>query len=364
GVAGVIKMVQAMRYGVVPATLNVDEPTRHVNWSTGAVKLAVESRAWPEVGRARRAGVSSFGMSGTNAHVIIEQAEPVAVVVPEPGVGSGLVPLVVSAKSVAGLAGQADRLRELVSGESGPGLVDVGWSLLSRAGLEHRVVVLGADREGAVEGLSSVVAGVGSPGVVSGEVVSGDVVFVFPGQGSQWVGMGRELARWSGVFGESLAECEVALGRWVDWSLCEVMESGDEGLLGRVDVVQPVLWAVMVSLGRLWRACGVVPSAVVGHSQGEIAAAVVAGGLSLEDGARVVALRSRAILALAGAGGMVSVAEGRARAEELIGAFGGRLSVAAANGPRSTVVSGEPEALEELLGLCEERGVRARRIPV
>ncbi|MFF2864929.1 acyltransferase domain-containing protein, partial [Streptomyces rubiginosohelvolus] len=176
--------------------------------------------------------------------------------------------------------------------------------------------------------------------------------------------MGRELAGWSVVFRESLAECDRALGRWVDWSLLEVIESGDEGVLSRVDVVQPVLWAVMVSLGRLWAACGVVPSAVVGHSQGEIAAAVVAGGLSLEDGARVVALRSRAILALAGGGGMVSVAAGRSVVEGLIGGVGGGLSVAAANGPGSTVVSGRPEALEELLGLCGVRGVRARRIPV
>ncbi|WP_443076820.1 type I polyketide synthase [Streptomyces sp. TRM 70361] len=364
GVAGVIKMVQALRSGVVPATLHVDEPTSRVDWSTGAVRLAVEARVWPETGRARRAGVSSFGMSGTNAHVIIERAEPVAVVVPEPPAGSGLVPLVVSAKSASALSGQADRLRALVSDGSCPELVDVSWSLLSRAGLEHRAVVLAADRESAAEGLRSVVEGVASSGVVSGGVVPGDVVFVFPGQGSQWVGMGRELAGWSAVFRESLAECEVALEPWVDWSLLEVIEGGDEGLLGRVDVVQPVLWAVMVSLGRLWRACGVVPSAVVGHSQGEIAAAVVGGGLSLEDGARVVALRSRAILALAGGGGMVSVAEGRATVEELIDAFGGRLSVAAANGPCSTVVSGEPEALDELLGLCEVREVRTRRIPV
>ncbi|WP_258038847.1 type I polyketide synthase, partial [Streptomyces sp. SM12] len=367
GVAGVIKMVQALRSGVVPATLNVDEPTPHVDWSSGAVELAVEARAWPETGRARRAGVSSFGMSGTNAHVIIEQAEPaeqVPVSVPEPSAGAGPVPLVVSAKTTVALAGQADRLRELVSDGSGPELADVSWSLLSRAELEQRAVVLGADRASTAEGLRSVMDGVASPGVVSGGVVPGDVVFVFPGQGSQWVGMGRELAVWSSVFRESLVECEVALGRWVEWSLVEVIESGDEGLLGRVDVVQPVLWAVMVSLGRLWRACGVVPSAVVGHSQGEIAAAVVAGGLSLEDGARVVALRSRAILAGAGAGGMVSVALGRAGVDELIGGFGGRLSVAAANGPGSTVVSGEPGALEELLGLCEVREVRARRIPV
>ncbi|WP_425314793.1 type I polyketide synthase [Streptomyces ambofaciens] len=364
GVAGVIKMVQALRSGVVPATLHVDEPTSHVDWSAGGIRLAVESRAWPETGRARRAGVSSFGMSGTNAHVIIEQAEPVAAPTPESGVARGTVPLVVSARSAGALSGQADRLRELVSGASGPDLVDVGWSLLSRAGLEHRAVVLAADRQSAVEGLGSVVEGAFA-GSVRGVVNGGrGVVFVFPGQGSQWVGMGRELAGWSGVFREALAECEAALEPWVEWSLWEVIERGDEGLLGRVDVVQPVLWAVMVSLARLWRGCGVVPSAVVGHSQGEIAAAVVAGGLSLEDGARVVALRSRAILALAGGGGMVSVAEGRGVVEELVGGFGGRLSVAAVNGPGSTVVSGEPGALEELLGLCGVRGVRARRIPV
>ncbi|MFC5157038.1 type I polyketide synthase, partial [Streptomyces amakusaensis] len=220
GVAGVIKMVQALRSGVVPATLNVDEPTPQVDWSAGGVRLAVEARAWPETGRVRRAGVSSFGMSGTNAHVIIEQAEqaePVSAEVSSPSVGVGPVPLVVSAKSASALSGQADRLRQLVSGESGPELSDVGWSLLSRAALEHRAVVLAADRQSAAEALRSVVEGVASPGVVSGGVIPGDVVFVFPGQGSQWVGMGRELARWSGVFRESLGECEVALGPWVDW---------------------------------------------------------------------------------------------------------------------------------------------------
>ncbi|WP_239488006.1 type I polyketide synthase, partial [Streptomyces durocortorensis] len=203
GVAGVIKMVQAVRAGVVPATLNVDEPTSHVDWSAGAVRLAVESRAWPETGRVRRAGVSSFGMSGTNAHVIIEQAQPVPVampvVVPESGEGSGVVPLLLSAKSPGALSGQADRLRDLVTGDSAPQLSYVGSSLLSRAGLEHRAVVLAADLNGAVEGLGSVIEGA-SAGSVRGVVTGGrEVVFVFPGQGSQWVGMGRELAGWSVV---------------------------------------------------------------------------------------------------------------------------------------------------------------------
>ncbi|MFJ2027972.1 type I polyketide synthase, partial [Streptomyces sp. NPDC087897] len=213
GVAGVIKMVQALRAGTIPATLHVDEPTPHVDWSAGGVRLAVESRAWPETGRARRAGVSSFGMSGTNAHVIIEQAQPqpVSAEAPEPE-GSGPVPLVLSAKSETALAGQADRLHTLISATTGPRLADVGHSLLSRAALEHRTVVLAADRDSAAASLDAATRDLASPGLVSGRVTPGDVVFVFPGQGSQWVGMGRELAGWSGVFRESLVECERALG--------------------------------------------------------------------------------------------------------------------------------------------------------
>ncbi|WP_248001708.1 acyltransferase domain-containing protein [Streptomyces sp. RPA4-5] len=174
--------------------------------------------------------------------------------------------------------------------------------------------------------------------------------------------MARELADVSPVFAGRLAECEAALAPFVDWSLTEVLREAAD--LERVDVVQPVLWAVMVSLAEVWRAHGVEPSAVVGHSQGEIAAAVVAGALSVADGARVVALRSRALIELAGGGGMVSVAAGSAVVEELIAGFGGRVSVAAFNGPSSTVVSGEPGALDELAVLCEARGVRSRRIPV
>ncbi|NIY70593.1 modular polyketide synthase [Streptomyces malaysiensis] len=186
---------------------------------------------------------------------------------------------------------------------------------------------------------------------------------VFPGQGSQWVGMAVELLESSSVFAAAMGECAAALSGFVDWALLDVL--GDEVALGRVDVVQPVLWAVMVSLAELWRSCGVVPAAVVGHSQGEIAAAVVAGGLSLEDGARVVALRSQAIArGLAGHGGMVSVALSRERVVELVARWGGRLSVAAVNGPASVVVSGDPDGLEELLEWCVGEGVRARRVPV
>ncbi|WP_172388254.1 acyltransferase domain-containing protein, partial [Streptomyces sp. MNP-20] len=181
--------------------------------------------------------------------------------------------------------------------------------------------------------------------VSGGGLVSGGTVFVFPGQGAQWVGMARGLLDESSVFAGLMGECEAALEPFVEWSLVEVVRGGAGApSLERVDVVQPVLFAVMVSLARLWRVFGVVVDAVVGHSQGEIAAAVVAGGLSLEDGARVVALRSRAIAGLAGSGGMVSLALSSAEVEERLAGWGGRLSVAAVNGPAAVVVSGDTDA--------------------
>ncbi|WP_340563444.1 type I polyketide synthase [Streptomyces sp. GSL17-111] len=372
GVGGVIKMVEAMRHGVLPPSLHVGEPSPHVDWSAGAVELLTEAREWPDAGRPRRAGVSSFGVSGTNAHVILEAAPQPAAEESDP-VGVGVVPWVVSGRTEQALRGQAARLLECV-GEwdegGGPGVGRVGFSLaVTRAALGHRAVVLGSDVADFRRGLGALAEGREVPGVVTrvrgGSAGLGAPVLVFPGQGSQWLGMGRELAASSAVFRESLEECAAALEPFTDgWSLLEVLESDDETLWGRVDVVQPVLWALMVSLAGLWRSVGVVPSAVVGHSQGEIAAAVVAGGLSLVDGARVVGLRSRALRVLAGRGGMVSLGVGAEVAGELVGGFGGRVSVAAVNGPGSTVVSGEVGALDELVGVCEGRGVRVRRVPV
>ncbi|MGW7009002.1 type I polyketide synthase, partial [Streptomyces sp. NPDC054933] len=363
GVAGVIKAVQALRHGVLPKSLHIDEPTPHVDWSCGAVELLSESQPWPEVDRLRRAAVSSFGISGTNAHVILEQAPVEVPVERAPSGGLGVVPWVLSAKSEVALREQARRLGEHVRCNDDLSPVDVAFSLATtRAGLDHRMAVVGGRRDDFLRGLDAVVRGELPVGVAEG---SGDVVFVFPGQGSQWAGMALGLLESSPVFAERLSECAVALSSFVDWSLLDVLR-GVEGApsLERVDVVQPALWAVMVSLAEVWRAHGVRPAAVVGHSQGEIAAACVAGALSLEDGARVVALRSRAITALSGRGGMVSVSQPVDNARERLGAWGGRLSVAAVNGPNSVVVSGDSGALDELVAECEAEGVRARRVPV
>ena len=369
GVAGVIKMIQAMRHEVMPKTLHVDVSSPHVDWSAGAVSLLTETRPWPVNGAPRRAGVSSFGISGTNAHVVLEQA-PASVNgsagVEVSGVGMPVVPWVLSGKSVEALAAQAGRVLAHVEADEQLDVVDVGVSLASRSVFEHRAVVVGSDRRQLLAGLDGLAQGrLGADVVVGRAQPAGKTVMVFPGQGSQWLGMGAQLLDSSPVFAEQMRCCGEALGRWVEWSLLDVVR-GQEGAPGldRVDVVQPVLWAVMVSLAELWRSVGVVPDAVIGHSQGEIAAAYVAGALTLEDAAAVVALRSRLLVQLAGAGGMASVGCGAQQVREWLTEWGDRLSIAAVNGVASVAVSGEVGALEELLQSCEDKGVRARRIDV
>ncbi|MFH8426275.1 type I polyketide synthase, partial [Streptomyces sp. NPDC018038] len=327
GVAGVIKMVMAMRHGVLPKTLHVDEPTAEVDWSAGAVSLLREQEAWPRGERVRRAGVSSFGVSGTNAHVVVEEAPvPEDGEAIEGGAPLAVVPVVVSGRSAGAVAELAGRVSEV----AGSGrLVDVGLSsVVSRSVFEHRSVVLAGDSAELNAGLDALAADGVSPVLVSG-VASGEggrSVFVFPGQGTQWAGMALGLWAESAVFAESMARCEAAFAGLVEWRLADVL--GDGSALERVDVVQPASFAVMVSLAELWRSLGVVPDAVVGHSQGEIAAAVVAGGLSLEDGARVVVLRARLIgRELAGRGGMASVALPVAVVEERLAGWAGRLGV-------------------------------------
>ncbi|MEU8827596.1 SDR family NAD(P)-dependent oxidoreductase [Streptomyces sp. NPDC048636] len=375
GVAGVIKMVEAMRHGVLPASLHIDEPTPHVDWESGAVRLLTESVAWPEADRPRRAGVSSFGASGTNAHLILEHAPEEAVSAQEPAAEppAGAIPWVLSARSTQALHAQATTLAAHLAKDGGATPAEVGWSLITtRSVFEHRAVVMGEDRDELVNAVRALASGESDTGaVLSGTALTTSdtgPVLVFPGQGSQWVGMGAGLLDASPVFAERVAECERALAPYVDWSLSEVLRgTGGSADLGRVDVVQPVLWAVMVSLAAVWAGYGVRPAAVVGHSQGEIAAAVVAGALSLEDGAKVVARRSKALRRLAGGGAMASLGVGQDQAAQLLSTLADRadgVGIAAVNGPASTVVSGPPDQVATVVAACEESGERARLIEV
>ena len=383
GVAGVMKMVLALHHQMLPRTLHVDEPSSHVDWSAGAVSLLTQV-PWPGRGPPRRAGISSFGISGTNVHAIIEEApasqdglpagesQPSGAVV-TPVLTADVVPWVVSGRTSEGLARQAVRLAGFVVAHPESRPVDVGWSLAAnRSQFGYRTVVIGADREELAAGLDAVTADVPASGVTGTAPIGGGgrVVFVFPGQGTQWAGMARELAACSPVFASRLDECGRALARHVDWPLDYLLAQADDmPEPERADVIQPALWAVMVSLAATWQAAGITPDAVVGHSQGEIAAACVAGILSLEDAAKVVAVRSRALSGLAvkgdgaAAGGMISVVMPAASVSDLLVPWAGRLSVAAVNGPTATVVSGELAALAEFEAELSARRVMRWRIP-
>ncbi|MBB5937000.1 acyl transferase domain-containing protein [Streptomyces zagrosensis] len=392
GVAGVIKMVMALRHAELPPSLHMDEPSPHVDWTSGDVRLLTEPVPWTPGERPRRAAVSSFGISGTNAHLIVEQApEPAPVPAHDPAPvpatergraatgdatadSGGIVPWVISARSPQALRGQACALIEQLATAPDATLAEVGWSLATRRTVfEHRAVVVGQDRDELTVGLEALAAGETYPGVVGpASPVGGGAalgpVLVFPGQGSQWVGMGAGLLEASPVFAARVAECERALAPHVDWSLTEVLRGGVAAAeLSRVDVVQPVLWAVMISLAAVWADQGVVPAAVVGHSQGEIAAAVVAGALSIEDGAKIVALRSKALRQLAGGGAMASLGMSQHEAAEWLAGLGEpacAVVVAAVNGPGSVVVSGPPEQVRHAVARWQETGGRARLIEV
>ncbi|MEU6162191.1 SDR family NAD(P)-dependent oxidoreductase, partial [Streptomyces sp. NPDC047130] len=378
GIAGVIKGAMAMRAGRLPRTLFADRPTTQVDWTAGNVRLLDEERAWPDRPGPRRVGVSSFGMSGTNAHVILEQApadeaagtedavrEPAApALAPAPADQAPPVPWLLSADTPAGLRDQARRLAAsapVTGADHDP--LDVAWTLATaRATLTERAVVLGPD------GLTALAADGESPQLRRGTARrTGAPVFVFPGQGAQWSGMAARLIDTEPVFRARLEECERALAPYLDFSPIAVIRGEDPAHDGvdRVDVVQPLLWAVMVSLAELWRASGVEPAAVIGASQGELAAAVVAGAMELEDAARIVAARSRAVAdQLSGRSGMVSLPMPEAEAAELLATLDRPAWIAALNGPRVTVVGGGNAALAELAAACERRGVRARRIDV
>jgi 8,8a-deoxyoleandolide synthase len=384
GITGLLKTTLALEHGVVPPSLHFRTAHPAIPLDRLNLRVPTDSRPWPAAAGPRLAGVSAFGVGGTNCHLVLaDMREPLASRVesaagtnrhfmpaapPEPLASrteserGGLLPWVLSARSVTALRAQADRLKSFVDEHADLLPADVGRSLaVTRTAFEHRAVVLGRDRASLVAGVREVAAGRGTTGRVVGDRRP---VFVFPGQGSHWAGMGLALAEESDVFRERIGECADALSPVVPWSLWDVLRGTDGAPpLSRLDVAQPALWAVMVSLAEVWRSFGVRPAAVVGHSQGEIAAACVTGALSLGDAARVVALRSQALAELSG-GGMAALSLSRATATRLVERWPGRLSLAAVNGPRSVVATGTDEAITGLLAACGAADVRAKRIGV
>ena len=368
GIAGLMKVVMALRHETLPKTLHVDEPNPQIDLGAGHVRLLREAIPWPrDEERLRRAGVLSYGIGGTNAHCIVEEAPLSPRRRVKPPETPHMLPWPIAARSAPALRAQAAALHDFVGAGPETRMVDVGYSLATtRASFEHRAVVFGRDRRDFAGGLDALASGEPASNLVKGRAAAATgAVFVFPGQGSQWTGMAVELLGTSSVFANRVHECADALAPHTGWALMDVLHGArDAPGLERVDVVQPALFAVLVGLAALWRSHGVEPCAVIGHSQGEIAAACVAGALSLEDAAMVVARRSRALLPLAGRGGMVSVALPARDALRRIGPWGDRLALAAVNGPAKVVISGDGDALDGLLASCEADGVWARRIAV
>ncbi len=372
GMAGVIKVIEAIRHERMPATLHVDVPSPRVDWESGAVSLLTEPRDWPDDGRPRRAGVSSFGISGTNAHVILEEAPEHA---PEQGrVGASestggrpplsVLPWVVSAKSGEALAAQASRLLAHVEADPTLDPVDVGYSLAGRSVFEHRAVVVGTDRQALLTALAGVADGDPGAGAVVGQAGSvGKTVVVFPGQGAQRIGMGRELYDNLPVFAEAFDAVAEELDRHLRLPLRQVVWGTDADLLDSTEFAQPALFAVEVALFAVLRRWGVQPDFVMGHSVGELSAAHVAGVLTLADAAMLVAARGRLMQALPAGGAMVAVAASEKEVTDEPLLCDG-VGIAAINAPKSVVISGAQAAVSAIADRFAGQGRRVHQLAV
>ncbi|MEV5986271.1 type I polyketide synthase [Streptomyces sp. NPDC052051] len=368
GVGGVIKTVLAMRHGLLPRSLHLDRPSTQVDWTEGAVRLLTAATPWPHTGEPRRAAVSSFGASGTNAHLVLESApeQPQADTPDE--APAGPVAWILSAKGAAALRGQAAALHARLTADPAIRPADISRSLaLGRSRFADRAVLVGENPTELLDALAALARGETAADTAVGTAPRGGrkAVFVFPGLGAQWPGMAAQLLDHCEPFARRMAECERALAAHLDWSPTAVLR-GEPGApsLDSVEVLQPVLFAVLVSLAAVWRSYGVEPAAVVGHSQGEVAAACVSGALSLEDAAQVAAVRGRALGAVGGEGAMATLMLSPQEVTDRLAGREGELSIAAVNGPRVVAVAGDAKAVGALLDDLREEGVMAWPMPV
>lgn len=359
GIAGLIKTVLALQHKQIPQSLNYEKPNSQIDFAATPFYVNTKLAAWPQGETPRRAGVSAFGIGGTNAHVVLEEAPPQ----PATPVGNTACLLPLSARTAAGLQDHIHATINFLQDEergAALSLTDIGYTAaLRRRHFEYRTTVAGRTHQELVLQLEAALERDFQP------AGRRKIVFVFPGQGSQWLGMGQQLWQEEPVFRATMEACEQAIGRFTNWSLQQELMAGEaHSRLAEIDVVQPILFAIQAGLAALWRSWGIEPDAVVGHSMGEVAAAHVAGVLSLQDAAQIICRRSQLLRRVSGQGAMAVVGLTLAQAQAALAGYEDRLSVAVSNSPKSTVLSGDPVALEALLAELKPQGVFCRRIKV
>ncbi len=378
GIAGLIKVALALQHREIPPSLHFEEPNPHIPFEQLPLRVNTTLCPWPaQPDTALLAGVSSFGFGGTNAHVVVQGAPPLDsemhVEQRENGnrdaTSTYLLPL--SARSAPALQSLARRYRDfLIDPESTPAPYDICYTAgARRSHHEYRLAVTGNSAAQLADGLETFIRGKTRPGLCSGRKLSDrqrKLVFVYPGQGSQWFGMGRKLLKQEAVFRGAIERCDLAMRSHGDWSLLAELTSTDaaHSRLNEVDVLQPALFAIQVALTELWRSWGIEPHAVVGHSMGEVAAAHVAGALSLEDAAQVICCRSRLVKPTIGCGAMAAVELSIVDARRALIGYEDRVSIAASNGPASTVLSGDPAALEAIVSRLQRQDIFCQMIKV